>query len=297
MDETTTTISGNPKMIYTFRFSSSDHVVYLNEEELHLIPYLSVLVAHQDDFLPITNQNGEYVLNDPIEYHSFVVILQSIKCENAYLLFDQLLETNYIFDTLQLFNYLCINSFHLPLIKDENLMLSDINHSEDTSTTIQYDKANISQARQTAAEFVLALAQHRYNLNHSHTKDRIFSLLRIILYERAIFSSRFRHHTVIVIKECLYSFLSKTQKHLIPTIGQIAQHNEIESLMYFYDDEKALPDTFENPFAWRAKRLPLEDTQKSHSRTISKKIFSFDSDLQERIWFLQEESMSIFRSD
>ena len=55
-------MSGDKKeMTFTFRFGSSDKLVHLTQQQLDLIPYLSALVTHKDDFSPVQNQSGEYV--------------------------------------------------------------------------------------------------------------------------------------------------------------------------------------------------------------------------------------------
>ena len=52
---------------------------------------LSILLSHKDDFSSIENDNGEYILNPLIEYSSFTSILRSVRSNNPYKLFDQLL--------------------------------------------------------------------------------------------------------------------------------------------------------------------------------------------------------------
>jgi hypothetical protein len=104
-------------MTYAFRFGSSDKLVHLTQQQLDLIPYLSALVAHKDDFSSIQNENDEFVLNNPIEYSWFMSILRSIISKNPYILFNELSEHDNKLDTLQLFDYLGIDSFLPPLIK------------------------------------------------------------------------------------------------------------------------------------------------------------------------------------
>jgi hypothetical protein len=114
----------NPVVTYAFRFSSSDQLVHFTQQQIDSIPYLSVLIAHKNDFLSIENENGEYVLNEPIEYSSFMSIIRSIPSQNPYKLFDELPEEENVFDTLQLFDYLGLSSFPLPLVRCTNLVRS-----------------------------------------------------------------------------------------------------------------------------------------------------------------------------
>ncbi len=117
------TVDLSPRVIYTFRFGWSDKIVELTREQVDNIPYLTGLIAHKDDFLWIENEDGEYVLNDPIKCNWFMAILHWINTKNAYNLFDELAEDENILDVLQLFDYLDINSFPLPLLKTEDLVL------------------------------------------------------------------------------------------------------------------------------------------------------------------------------
>jgi hypothetical protein len=245
----------------TLRFGTSDKFIHLTQQQLDCIPYLAALVAHKDDMSSIQNENGEYVLNPPIHYNWFMPILHSITSKNPYTLFNELPEDNNILDTLQLFDYLSINSFPLPLLKDEILMRSNSTNAEDSKTSIKYHKANLSEARQTAAEFIIALSKNEYNLHDSHTVGCIFVLIRDILSNAATFSPRFRHHTLIVTKDCCYSFFSIKQQNLLPTTQQIAQHSKDESFMYLYDDDKPLSDYFHNTFAWRGVYVPIEENR------------------------------------
>ncbi|CAF2107866.1 unnamed protein product [Rotaria magnacalcarata] len=250
-------------VLYAFHFGTSDKLVHLTQEELNRIPYLSNIVAHKDDFLSPQNENGEYVLSHPIEYNWYMAIFHSITSRHPYTLFNELAEVNNILDVLQLFDYLGIDPFPLPLLKGRFLALSNPVKVKNDEERILYQKANISEARQTAAEFIIALSKNEYDLHNFDTLNDIFSLVKIILSNAAVFNSRFRHHTLIVIKECCYSFFSKKQRLLLPNAQQIANHSKIDTLMYLYDDDKPVPDDFSNTFAWRGayalKDHPMPD--------------------------------------
>ncbi|CAF3555590.1 unnamed protein product [Rotaria socialis] len=250
-------------VLYAFRFGTSDKLVHLTQEELNRIPYLSNIVTHKDDLLSPQNENGEYVLSHPIEYNWYMAIFHSIISRQPYTLFNELAEANNILDALQLFDYLGIDPFPLPLLKGRSLVLSNPVKVKNDEERILYQKANISEARQTAAEFIIALSKNEYDLHNFDTVNNIFSLVNIILSNAAVFNSRFRHHTLIVVKECCYSFFSKKQQHLLPNAQQIANHSKIDTLMYLYDDDKPVPDDFSNTFAWRGayalKDHPIPD--------------------------------------
>ncbi|CAF3719792.1 unnamed protein product [Rotaria socialis] len=256
-------IDHNTTVSYTFRFGTSDKLIHLTQQQLDRFPYLAVLIAHKDDFLSIQNESGEFVLSSPIHYTWFMAILHSLTSQNPYTLFNELSEGDNVLDTLQLFDYLGITSFPLPLLKHESLVRSNLIITEDTTKRVEYHKANILEARQTAAEFIIALSKSEYNLDDSNTLTCIFSLIMIIFSNANVFSSRFRHHTLTVVKECCSSLYVQNQR-VLPTIQNIAQNSKIDSFMYLYDDDQPLPENFENTFAWRGVNVSIEKDRISH---------------------------------
>jgi hypothetical protein len=115
----------NKEIMYAFRFMPSNKCVRLNQKQLDCIHYLAALVEHKEDFLSSQNENGEYVLNPPIDYTWFLAILHSIISEQPYSLFAELPKDENVLDTLQLFDYLGVDSFSSPLLKEEYLVLSN----------------------------------------------------------------------------------------------------------------------------------------------------------------------------
>ena len=67
----------NQETTYTFRFCNNDKVIQLTEEQLNCIPYLSLLVAHNNDFESVQNEDGQYILNSRIRYNWFMPILHA----------------------------------------------------------------------------------------------------------------------------------------------------------------------------------------------------------------------------
>ena len=195
---------------YVFRFLPANQVIHLTRQQVDLIPYLSALIVHKNDFVSIENENGEYVLNPPLEYHSLRHILRSISSNNPYELFDQLPEDENVFIILQLFDYLSLQSFALPLLKDTNLIRSNPDQNEDKR--VKYHRATLSEARQTAAQFVIGLSKNEYQLNDPNTTKNILHLINIILSHSDVFSSSFRCHTFTIARKCCYSSFSKDQK-------------------------------------------------------------------------------------
>lgn len=247
MSEICDPINSNLSVQYALRFSSSDEVLHLNQEQIDLIPYLSALISHKDDFLSIENEKGEYILNPPIEYHSLTSILRSIASNNPYKLFDELPEDENVFHTLQLFDYLALQPFPLPFLKNTDLIRSKSVYHIDRDKQIEYHRANISEVRRTAAEFVVALAKKEYKLHDSNTMEMIFYLVDVILFNAGVFNLRFRDHTLVIAKECCYPFLSKQQRRQLEISHRLPQYEKIYS------------DKFENTFTWRGSLVAKQE--------------------------------------
>jgi hypothetical protein len=251
----------NKEVMYAFRFMPSNKCVRLNQKQLDCIPYLAALVEHKDDFLSSQNENDEYVLNHPIDYTWFLAILHSIISEQPYSLFTELSEDENVLDTLQLFDYLGVDSFSSPLLKGEYLVLSNPTKNGNEKRRIEYYRANLSEARNTAAEFIIAIHKNEYNLLDSDTIETIFSLIMVILSKPDVFSSRFRHHTLTIVKEyCFQFFPTKKKYELNITHHRTQKQRKLNSLMYLYDENNSLPDNFGSAFAWKGVyMLPKED--------------------------------------
>jgi len=263
----------NNKIKYAFRFSTSNQRVYLNQKQLDRIPYLATLIAHKDDFLSIQNENDEYILNPPIHYTWFMPILRSITSEQPYVLFTELSERENVLDTLQLFDYLGINSFARPFLNVDHLALSNsINDDTNEKHYIRYRHANLSEARNTAAQFILSISKNEYNLYDADTLDFIFYLIMIIFSNNNVFSSRFRYHTLTIITKYCRSLFSKRQRRQLPTFQQIVEDSSMDVWFYLYDEYQPLPKNFDNVFTWKGDYNWTENIYSNFSWWVTKSI-------------------------
>ena len=242
---------------YAFRFSTSDQLLHLTQQQIDLIPYLSVLMAHKNDFASIENENGEYVLHEPMKYYSFVAILRSISSGNPYKLLDELPEDENVFDTLQLYDYLGLPSFPLPLLRFTNLVRSKSVKTEEKKRKIEYHEASLPEVRRTAGEFVIGLVKNEYKLSDPTTMDTIFNLINRILFNAGVFNLRFRDQTLAIAKKRCYSFLSKKQRHQLQISHRLPQYEKINS------------NKFWNTFSWRGFYVPIEGHQTDLSPSIT----------------------------
>ncbi|CAF3319103.1 unnamed protein product [Rotaria sp. Silwood2] len=288
----------NKEVMYAFRFDNSNKYVYLNQQQLDHLPYLSTVVNSTNKFLSAQNENGEYLLNSSIDYKWFMIILDSISSKTAYDLFNKLEEHENVLDILELFDYLGVSLFSIPLFKDEYLMLSTPINNDNKDRLIQYDRVNLSEMRNKAAEFIIALNKNEYNLDDIRTVNNIFSLVLLILSTPTAFSSRFCHHTLKVVSKCCFSLFLKEQQLQLPTIQQVAENKKINSSIYISDGDLCPPEFVSNAFAWKAVYISTEEnTLHSEVCTIQSDDKLLLSNVIHLNYFLQILSMSILKND
>lgn len=146
---------------YVFRFGASNEPLRLTQEQLDRIPYLLGLVTNDQKFLSIRNKHGEYVLNPPIHYQWFMPIFRAITSQQPYVLFNELSEDENALDVVQLFDYLNIDGFGSPLFQDEKLvLLNPVVNDTDHERHVKYRRATLSEARSTAAQFLLSISKN-----------------------------------------------------------------------------------------------------------------------------------------
>lgn len=89
------------------------------------------------------------------------------------------------------------------------------------------------------------------DLKDSDTVKSIFNLILVIFSNNTVFSSRFRHHTLTIVKEYYQSTFSKSQWKQFPTRQVLVRSHATDSCMYLYNDEQSLPKSFKNVFTWK----------------------------------------------
>ena len=186
-------------MTDTFLCGTSSKPLYLTGEELKQIPYLASLVEHDDESSSIRNEKGEYVLNPPIPYSWLTAIQLSITSKQPSLLFSQLSPNKDVLGVFRLYDQLGINSMPASLLKDTHSGVSGETEADRSSRYAAYHQANQMEARNTAAEFLVALTKKKYNLDDSRTRDKIFSLVEVILSSPTVFDRRFCLHTLTIV--------------------------------------------------------------------------------------------------
>jgi hypothetical protein len=251
------TIDTNKEIMFTFRFGTSDESVHLNQQQLNSIPYLAALVAHKDDMLSIQNQNGEYVLNPSISYRWFIIILRSITLDQPYILFTDTSEHENILDVLHLYDYLCINILHVPIMKGNQ---SDPAYDSD-DIRIEYRKANHLETLDTAARFIMALNKNKYNLDNCKSIRDIFFLVKCIFSNSSVFNSQFWYHTLTIVKQCCFSSFSQKQQRQLSTRRQILTENVNHSSTYMLYDDQFPSERYQDVFAWRAIYVSTEEKE------------------------------------
>lgn len=264
----------NKEIIYTFRFDTTDKIIHITEQQLNCIPYLSALTTHDNNFLSIQNENDEYVLDSRIRYDWFMPIFQSIITQHPSALFTELPREGYLWGMLQLYDYLCLNPIPVPLLKDQHLIRLNSSNIASENLCIEYSRAkNLLEVRDTAVQFIMALTKNEYNLDDSETLRSIFSLIMVVLSGPNIFGLRLCHHTLTVAKTMYFSLFSYKQQRELQNAQQSIQSIKARSLIYLYDDQQELPESFRNAFAWRGVYVVIKrndaaaNSQSSYNKT------------------------------
>ena len=280
--------------MYKFRFNNSDKVVHLNRQQIDHLPYLSTLVTPTIDFLSIQNENSEYILNSSIDYNQFMIIVDFISSKTPYDLFNKLSQDENVLDLFELLDCLGVTSFSVPIFKDKHLILTNPIHQQ---RRLHYHRASLTEVQNAAAEFIIALNKNEYDFNDIQTMNTVFSLILIIFSTPKVFSSQFRHQTLIVVRKCCFSLFSKKQQRELPTIQQIA---EIDSSMYLYDKDFSLSEFKLGAFVWTAVHLSTDDNENVHKDLFHSKASTMSQWLLPNVvylnYFLQVLLMSSIKN-
>ena len=237
---------------HTFLCGTSSKLLHLTGEELKRIPYLASLVEHDDDSSSIRNEKGEYVLNPPIPHSWLTTIQRSITSEQPSLLFSQLPPTKDVLGVLRLYDQLGINPIPDPLLKDTHLVLSGETEADRSSRYAAYHQANQMEARNTSAEFLVALTKKKYNLDDSRTRDNIFSLIEVILSSPTVFGRWFCLRTLTIVdKFCGCFFLPHQRSQLSTARKSLRYQKESLDPSTIVHGRNSLPVGFRNAFSWR----------------------------------------------
>jgi len=248
----------NAEILYPFRFVASNKVINLTQQQLDRIPYLSTLVARKDDFLSAQNENGEYVLGSQIRFSWFKVILNAIVTEKPSTLFSELSEKANVLDMLQLYDYLCIDALPVPLLKDIHIARTNPVDTKDENKCVEYRPANVLEARDTAAQFIIAINNNEYNLNDKITLQVIFDQVMAILSNPNVFTKRLCHHVLTVVKQCCFPLFSHRQRCYLNNAHQNAQKQTNNSATFLCNNDQFLPENFDNVFAWKGVYKPRD---------------------------------------
>ncbi|CAF3071898.1 unnamed protein product [Rotaria sp. Silwood2] len=117
----------------------------------------------------------------------------------------------------------------------------------------------------------------------------------IVFSNADVFSSRFRYHTLAVVKESCLPFFSEKQQLQLPTIQQIVQNRTTDSWMYLYDNDEPVPKIFENAFAWKGVYMSIIEYPSIEFSSLSK--INIDQSPTEMSNFIEwlDEYIGIFK--
>jgi hypothetical protein len=159
---------------------------------------------------------------------------------------------------LQLYDYLCIDPLPVPLLKDQHLARTNSVDTMDKNKRIRYRRANVLEARDTAAQFIIAINNNEYNLDDSRTMNSIFCQVLVILSNPNIFTERLCHHTLTVVKKHCFPLLRYEQRCYLNSVYQSAK-NQTSNSKTLFNDEQSLPQNFDNAFTWKDVYGPRDE--------------------------------------
>ncbi|CAF0764392.1 unnamed protein product [Adineta steineri] len=285
-------ISKTNETIYRFRFGTTKKTVQITQQQLNHFPYLFALVSHTDDFAVNKTNDGEYILEYPIFYNWLMAIFQSVIKEQPSALFTELTHEANVIHMLELYDYLCIDPLPLPLLRNQKLVLTNPIDVDDTNKHIEWCQADICEVRNVAIQFIIGISKNAYNLNDLGTINSIFTLLMVIFSNPNNFHSRFRYHTLKLIKKYCFSLFSDNQQKQLPTTQQIIQNINIDFIRYLDNKNQSLPPNFNNTFAWKGIYVSKDkvDTDLQPIRGVYRFKRYFDlEDFAENIFYLEQE--------
>ncbi|CAF0779911.1 unnamed protein product [Adineta steineri] len=273
-------ISKTNETSYRFRFGTTKKTIQITQQQLNHFPYLFALVSHTDDFSVNKNDDDEYILEYPICYNWFMVIFQSIIKEQPSALFTELTHEANVLRMLELYDYLCIDPLPLPLLKNQKLVLTNPIDVDGTNKHIEWCQADICEVRNIAIQFIIGISKNAYNLNDFGTINSIFTLLMAIFSNPNIFHSRFRYHTLKIIKKYCFSLFSDNQQKQLPTTQQIIQNINIDFIKYLDNKDQSLPPNFNNTFGWKGIYVSKDnvDTNAQHTHDMRRMVRDIQSE-------------------
>lgn len=243
--------------VHTFHFAQSDQVVSLTQKQLEHIPYLNTFVSNANNFTCLRSTDNAFVLGHSIQYILFNPILSAIVDKKPSSLFAKLPRHVDVFCMLELYDYLCIDSLPIPSLKP----ISKIYADDPNLFLKEYHQASPSDARDTAVEFVVAIANRKYDLNNFETVKTIFDLLVDILSSTSVFGQRLRYQTLVVAENCCSGIFTSEQRDLLR-----AYKRSLEALNDANEDPDDTSQLLEAPwthmFYWRKYSRASTDTNK-----------------------------------
>ncbi|CAF0991784.1 unnamed protein product [Adineta ricciae] len=187
------------------------HVIALNEDQLKCVPYLNAMVENAQRFSWRRNQDNAFILDDLIQYSSLKPILSAVHSRSSSHLFTKLPRYVDVFDVLQLYEYMSFDPMPVPSLRPTlGMYIEDL---ELFSKRRRY--VSSPEVQNTAVEFIVAIANGRYEIDNIKTVKIIFDLLVDILHFVSVFGPRLRYHTLVIIENCCPQIFTRDQRAML----------------------------------------------------------------------------------
>ncbi|CAF3642572.1 unnamed protein product [Rotaria socialis] len=246
-----TMLEAHNKGVHVFRFVKSNQTVSLTEKQLQRIPYLATLVFNANNFSTKRNEQGEFILNYPFRYTYFMIVLATVINVRSSFLFSRLPRSGNLLFLLELYKFLSVYPLPVPILKNA------IDPTE-KGFHRHYYEASPGDARDTAAEVLVAICGGEYDMDDWKTVKIIFNLVIDILSSPSVFGPRFRYQTLFIAENYCSSIFNSDQRSALNMYRQSLEQVDASQI-----DPDIIGETLTAPkthmFHWRRKHHIEED--------------------------------------
>ena len=183
----------------------------LTQKQLERIPYLRALVSHADNLNCRRNKDNSFVLDDYFSYDVCYPIFSFVIHKQSSCLFTELPRHSNLLRMLEIYDYFCMKSLPVPSIK----ALLDMFYEEVSIFSSRYKMVIASEQRETASQFLIAIANGKYDMDNLEIAKIIFYVLIDILSHADVFDPRLRYHTLIIIENFCRNLFTEEQQALL----------------------------------------------------------------------------------
>ncbi|CAF1369063.1 unnamed protein product [Rotaria magnacalcarata] len=182
----------SPLITKTFRLDSSQ-LVTLTEDQIKEIPHLAALVSAGTSFDSIVVDQGYYLLDSHIDYHYFLLALDSISFRSVREIFTRLDKCYNVIATIALFDFIGIEPIQSSTLEgvEANFFWKFKFGDEFGQYTFIYEPSHIQD---TAVRFTIGIVKEESDFSNSKVIDQIYWFVMFFLSAHQLFEAHLRYH-------------------------------------------------------------------------------------------------------